>query len=61
MTNHDPLTADEIEVIDNRDMALIVTATFDGAVRIDSQLMPDKTVALLRKIADNIEDEARNE
>ena len=58
MTNHDPLTADEIEVIDNRDMALLVTATFDGKVKINCQLAPDKAVDLLRRIADNIEGNA---
>lgn len=45
----------EIEILDDLDMALLIRATWDGEVKISSHLEPEKTVALLRDIANGIE------
>ena len=54
MTTHDP----DAEWIDDEDTALLIRARFSGDVKIASQLTPDKTAELLRRIANNIEGNA---
>lgn len=45
----------ELEVVDSRDMALLLRVTAQGNVRLQSNYRPAVVVAMLRKIADQYE------